>query len=75
MSSLPRFNIGDLVVPALPDVCQRQGAHRIGVIIEVEHHTIYGPSYGVHFLRANYTTVGWEQHSLQHYTEGVQSAA
>lgn len=70
------FEIGDLVVPVQSVVRRRRGVPpRIGVIIEVEHHTIYGPSYGVHFLRANYTTVGWEQHSLQHYTEGVQSAA
>jgi hypothetical protein len=70
------FEIGDLVVPVQSVVRRRRGVPpRIGVIIEVAHHTIYGPSYGVHFLRANYTTVGWEQHSLQHYVEGVQSAA
>lgn len=70
------FKIGDLVVPVQS---VGGGRHlpepRIGFIIEAEHHTIYGPSYGVHFLHTNYTTVGWEQHMLQHYTEGVQSAA
>jgi len=69
------FEIGDLVVPVQSAWARERTPPRIGVIIEIEHHAIYGPSYGVHFLRANYTTVGWERHSLQHYVEGVQSAA
>jgi hypothetical protein len=69
------FEIGDLVVPVQSPSRQRQGTARIGVIIDIEHHPKHGPSYTVHFLRADYATVGWEQHSLQRYTEGVQSAA
>jgi len=68
------FEIGDLVVPVQSAWARARTPPRIGVIIEIEHNTIYGPSYGIHFLRANYTTVGWQQHSLQHYVEGVQSA-
>jgi hypothetical protein len=69
------FEIGDLVVPVQHMHRRRTAPPRIGVIIDIEHHPKHGPSYTVHFLRADYTTVGWEQHSLQHYVEGVQSAA
>ena len=70
------FEIGDLVVPVQSVVRRRRGVPpRIGVVTEIEHHAIYGPSYTVHFLRTDCATVGWEQHSLQHYVEGVQSAA
>jgi hypothetical protein len=70
------FEIGDMVVPVQKVVRRRRGVPpRIGVIVDIHHHPIYGPSYTVHFLYADYASVGWEQHTLQHYVEGVQSAA
>jgi hypothetical protein len=67
------FEIGDLVVP-VQKWRRRPTAPRIGIIVDAENHA-RGVFYTVHFLRADYATVGWEEHMLQRYTEGVQSAA
>ena len=69
------FEIGDMVVPVQKLRRRKPTAPRIGVIVEIDRNSKYGVFYTVHFLRADYATVGWDEYSLQHYVEGVQSAA
>ncbi len=68
------FEIGDMVVPVQKMHRRRPTAPRIGIIVDAENHA-RGVFYTVHFLRADYATVGWEENMLQRYTEGVHSAA
>ena len=64
MSSLPRFNIGDLVRP-VTSTRRRKPFVRLGVIVDVALHNERNYSYTVHWTASEVVSVGWADHTLE----------